>query len=69
MDTKWTFMQIKMKQDLEVSYFSGVLTNNIEVVTPEKVNSNRCSKAVKPIFGRALLDENGLKENEGAALG
>ena len=48
--------------------YKGVLTNNIELVTTEKV-SNGCSKAVKPIYGFAELNELGIQENEGTLLG
>ena len=44
------------------------MTNNIELVTTEKV-SNGCSKAVKPIYGFAELNELGIQENEGTLLG
>ena len=36
------------------------MTNNIELVTTEKV-SNGCSKAVKPIYGLAYLNELGIQ--------
>ena len=44
------------------------MTNDIELVTTEKV-SKGCSRAVKPIYGFAELNELGIQVNEGTLLG